>query len=99
MKTLTATDRQAVELAVSRLDFEKIAVAMKAVNWEWHFIAETHVPNAEEVEDAARELAREALTKDAMIQTGGIRVTASLAGTTDPRVKIEFILDEADNEA
>ena len=94
---LTEADEIAIGWAVGRLNVGNIAAAMRAVLWTWRIGDEERVPNADEIREEARKLAREALAKGTSVECGGFRVTGRDAGTDDPYILIEFVFEASDS--
>ena len=81
------THQEKIDSIMDWFDFDKVALAMQALNWEWADAVEC-VPSEGEIREHGRRLLREAIEKG-MAATGGFRAVYK-----DGILRLEFILTD-----
>ena len=87
----TFTNEEAIEDLLDKFDFNKVQIAMTALNWKWA-IAEDGIPTIYELRKTARKLLKDAFESGVTeVSTGGF--TAKYDGKdTEKWLNLEFNL-------
>lgn len=78
---------------IKKFDFEKVYIAMKALDWQWNWLQDNKyvsaIPSISYLKDHAEELLRKTLNEKSTHYSGGFKASYDLTINT---VKLEFIL-------